>query len=299
VGSKNPAVRANEPSFTAAWVAALRGLGDLLPREVRLSEDPFGLRFSAPYVERVAGAARRFPGVAARALSRDHVLQIQIRTRVLDDELLGFVARGGRQVILLGAGFDCRPARFRRELEGVTVFEVDHPATQDKKRRVLAEIGADTGLVRYLPWDFEARPMADLPGCLSAVGHDPSRPTLTLWEGVTMYLTPDAIDAAVAAVRALSAPGSSFVFTYFDRAVLTRPPLRLHVFRALAARMGEPFRFGWDPLVLPAWLACRGFTLVSDRTDADLARELFPPRFSATCHGGLRHIAVAERAMPS
>jgi O-methyltransferase involved in polyketide biosynthesis len=114
-----------------------------------------------------------------------------------------------------------------------------------------------------------------------------------------MYLTSDAIDATVAAVRALSARGSSFVFTYFDRAVLTRPPLRMHLFRALTARVGEPVRFGWDPLALPAWLACRGFALVSDRTDADLARELFPPRFAATYHGGLRHIAVAERAAPS
>jgi O-methyltransferase involved in polyketide biosynthesis len=157
----------------------------------------------------------------------------------------------------------------------VGVGAVDHPATQEKKRRVLAEVGADTALVRYLPWDFESRPMADLPGRLSAVGHDASLPTLTLWEGVTMYLTPDAIDAAVSAVRALSAPGSSFVFTYFDRAVLTRPPLRMHVFRAVAARLGEPFRFGWDPLVLPAWLACRGFTLVSDLEHGD-ALELAP-----------------------
>jgi len=288
-------VRANEPSSSAAWVAALRGLGGLLPREARLSEDPFGLRFSAPYGDRLAGAARRFPAVAARALAGDSVLQMQLRTRVLDDVLLGFVARGGRQVILLGAGFDCRPARFRRELGDAAVFEVDHPATQAKKQRVLAEVAAETARVTYLPWDFEHDPMADLPGRLSALGHSPDRPTLVILEGVTMYLTPGAIDATFAAVRALSAPGSSFAFTYLDRTAIDHPPLRLHLFRMLFTRLGEPFRFGWDPLELPAWAAARGFTLVSDRTDADLARELFPPRFAATYHGGLRHIAVMER----
>jgi O-methyltransferase involved in polyketide biosynthesis len=111
-----------------------------------------------------------------------------------------------------------------------------------------------------------------------------------------MYLTRDAVEAAVSAVRALSAEGSPFALTYFDRAAIERPPLRLHVLGAVVARFGEPLRFGWDPLELSAWLGARGFSLVSDRTDADLARELFPPRYAATYHGGLRHIAVAQRA---
>jgi methyltransferase (TIGR00027 family) len=272
----------------------LRGLGALLPREARLSDDPFGLRFARP-VDRMARAARRFPAVASRALARDHVLSIQIRTRVLDDVLLGFLAQGGRQVLLLGAGFDCRAARFQRELAGATVFEVDHPATQAKKRRVLADLGAQTGPVAYLAWDFESAPMSDLPGRLAGLGHDAGCPTLTVWEGVTMYLTLDAIEAAVAAVHRLSAPGSTFAFTYLDRAAIERPPLRMHLLGAVVARLGEPFRFGWEPASLPAWLADRGFATVSDRTDAELARELFPPRYAATYQGGLRHIAVAER----
>jgi methyltransferase (TIGR00027 family) len=275
-------------------VAALRGLGTLLPREARLSDDPFGLRFARP-VDRVARAARRFPAVASRALAQSQVLAMQIRTRVLDDVLLGFLAQGGRQVLLLGAGFDCRAARFHRELAGATVFEVDHPATQAKKRHVLGSIGAESATVVYLPWDFETAPMADLPGRLSALGHDAGRPTLTLWEGVTMYLTSAAVESVVSAVRCLSTPTSPFAFTYLDRAAIERPPLHMHLMRAVAARLGEPFRFGWDPVLLPSWLSERGFATVSDRTDAELARELFPPRYAVTHHGGLRHIAVAER----
>ena len=288
-------MKPHEPSRTAAWVAALRGLGVFLPREVRLTDDPFGLRFARP-VARVARAARRFPRLASRAVTRNQVLSIQIRTRVLDDVLLDFIAQGGRQVLLLGAGFDCRAARFRRELEGVTVFEVDHPATQAKKRRVIAESGAPSASVVYLPWDFEGAALSELPSRLGALGHQRGRATLTIWEGVCMYLTPDAVDGAVAAVRELSAPGSPFAFTYLDRAAIERPPLRMHVLRAFVAGLGEPFRFGWDPQELPGWLAARGFVVVSDRTQVTLARELFPPRFAATEHGGLHHIAVAERA---
>ena len=36
------------------------------------------------------------------------VLYMQVRTRVLDDALLAFVRGGGAQIVLLGAGFDCR-----------------------------------------------------------------------------------------------------------------------------------------------------------------------------------------------
>jgi methyltransferase (TIGR00027 family) len=276
----------------------MRGLGELLPREARLAADPFGLRFYSPHGERLARAGRRFPAVAARAVSRSAVLAMQIRTRVLDDVLLGFAAQGGRQVLILGAGFDCRAARFRHELEGATVFEVDHPATQAKKRRVLAEGGIETARAVYLPWDFERTPLADLPGRLAALGHDASRPTLTLWEGVIPYLTADAVAATVAAVSALSAARSAFAFTYLDRAALEHPPLRTAVTGALVARLGEPFRFGFDPQDLPAWLVARGFSLLSDRTDAALARELFPAPFAATYHGGLRHIAVASRMGP-
>jgi methyltransferase (TIGR00027 family) len=274
----------------------MRGLGELLPREARLCEDPFGLRFAAPYGERVARAARRFPALARRALVLDHVLHMQIRTRVLDDLLLGFLAQGGRQVLLLGAGFDCRAARFRRELCDATVFEVDHPATQEKKRRVLAETGVESGRVVYLPWDFESARLGELPARLDALGHDAARPTLTIWEGVAPYLTKGAVADTACAVAAFSAPGSPFAFTYLDRSALTRSPLRTAILRAVVSGLGEPFRFGWDPQELPSWLAERGFTLVSDRTDAGLARELFPPRFATTYQGGLRHTAVASRA---
>jgi len=288
-------MRAHEPSRTAAYVAGLRGLAALLPPEARLSDDPFGLDFSRP-MARFAAAARRFPRVAARALAADHqLLSLQLRTRVLDDVLLGFAARGGRQVVLLGAGYDCRAARFPDELAGVTVYEVDHPATQAEKRRVLAESNAPSARVSYVPWNFEETPASDLPFHLAAVGHDHTQITLTIWEGVTMYLTAPTIEATVEAVRVLSAPGSTFAFTYFDRAAIDHPPLREKLVQAVVARLGEPFRFGFDPNDLPSFLGRHGFALLSDRTDGDLARELFPPRVARDYKGAMRHVAVAER----
>ena len=206
--------------------------------------------------------------------------------------MLGFLAQGGRQVLLLGAGFDCRAARFRRELADAIVFEVDHPATQAKKRRVLAEVGIERDGVGYLAWDFESTPMSELPARLAALGQLPPRLTLTVWEGVSMYLTPAAIEVAGTAVGALSAEGSPFAFTYFDRTALERPPLRMHLLGAVAALFGEPLRFGGTRSSCPGGLP----PAASRRSTAPTRTSPAAPRFSATFHGGLRHIAVAERS---
>jgi methyltransferase (TIGR00027 family) len=289
----------SQPSRTAAYVAVCRGLAGLLPPEARLASDPFGLLFGGRAASIAGRAALRAPAIARRLLRIQRfrpIVWMQIRTRVLDDELLRFARAGGSQVVILGAGFDCRAERFPDELAGVAVYEVDHPATQGKKRAVLARAHAESAPVRYLGWDFEHAAMAELPARLRALGHDPNRPTLVIWEGVTMYLTPPAIEATFASLAALMAPGSRLAVTYVDRAMLRRPDRRYRRLLKLLDAVGEPIRFGWDPAHLGGWLADRGFVLESDERDADLAREMLPPAYARLADERASHIAIAQRA---
>lgn len=269
-------------SQTAAMVAAARALGAQLPPQAQLAADPDGFRFVHPTIaaalrERGAfTAALRLPGPLRR-----WIVYMQVRTRVIDDALREFVAAGGRQVLLLGAGYDCRAHRLAEHLAGAAVFEVDHPATQRRKRKILDSSTQPRGAARYLPWDFERQPMADLPAALAAAGHKASEPTLVVWEGVTMYLTKDAIEATVAAVRVLGAAGSRLVFTYFDRAhVLGQAPWPSRLARAAVAQVGEPWRWGWAPAELPGWLAERRLELVSDTSMPQAAARLLPARWA-------------------
>ncbi len=270
-------------------MAAARAFGSVLPAEARLADDPYGLRFT---LDREPGRVEAF---AVRWLPpvRAWVMYMQVRTRVLDDVLLRFVEGGGRQIVLLGAGYDCRALRFSKALAEATVFEVDHPATQAHKRRVLGE--APPG-VRYVEWHFEERPMSELPGGLAAAGHDPARPTLTIWEGVTMYLTPEAIDASVRAVRAYSAVGSQLAVTYFTRDLIERPSAIRRMMSAVVATAGEPFRFGWDPAELPAWMSARGFALDRDMSMAEEARRLLPAREARWIADHGQRVAIARAA---
>jgi methyltransferase (TIGR00027 family) len=290
------ALKESVPSRTAAWVAACRSLGALLPGGAQLVRDPFGMHFLGERTSRAVALLEAAPPVG-RAILRasgpllTSVLYMQVRTRVLDDALRAFAAAGGRQVVLLGAGYDCRAARFAHELAGgapVTVFEVDHPATQAHKRRVLERLAPASLPVEYLPWNFESQPLSELADTLAAHGHQRGQQTFTIWEGVAMYLTEAAVDATVAAVRSYSAPGSPFAFTYFTPELLGRHWSQAGVLARVVARVGEPFRFGWAPEALPGWLGARGFGIDWDRDFGDAARELLPA-------DAARHVPIAGR----
>ena len=214
---------------------------------------------------------------------------MQLRTRAIDDCVEQFVADGGRQVLLLGAGYDTRALRLAQAAPDVVFYEVDHPSTQAHKQKVLARQRQEPVRARYLAWDFESRGLHALPAALAALGHRASAPTLTIWEGVTMYLSPAAIEASLRCVRALSGPGSRLVLTYFDRlAIQHASPLRSFV-----ARIGEPLRFGWSRGELGPHLAAHGFELASDEDPVQLARRLLPAEYAEAPFPQFRHIACA------
>ncbi|HEU0029155.1 MAG TPA: SAM-dependent methyltransferase [Kofleriaceae bacterium] len=301
-------MRDDTPSRTAAWVAAARQLGRLLPASVRLVDDPFGAAFTSARLcaliedavaddepdpsRQLATALRRIkhPLVAMPGL-RQWILYMQVRTRVIDDALDAFVARGGRQVVLLGAGYDCRALRMPA-LADARVFEVDHPATQRHKRAVLDEL-AQPSPSHYVTWDFEQRPVEDLPDALAEAGHDRAAPTFTIWEGVTMYLSESTIDASLRAIVEWSAPDSELAMTYFAKARLERPSLATRAVRAVVSTFGEPWRFGWKPDELPAYLRERGLELVRDVSLAGAARELLPGELAAHVSDDDRRVAFS------
>jgi methyltransferase, putative, TIGR00027 family len=128
------------------------------------------------------------------------------RSRFTEDQLALAAARGTAQYVILGAGLDSFACR--SELAGrLRVFEVDHPATQQRKRALLAAaVLAEPPTLTWVPVDFETD---ELIASLTAAGLDPFAPAFVSWLGVTMYLTAEAIGATLASLSRL-APGSGW-----------------------------------------------------------------------------------------
>ena len=304
-------MRDDTPSRTAAWVAAARHFGRLLPEGVRIADDPYGAIFTSATLAGLIEQAIAEAPPDDRALSlgnalrtvrhpvtripglRSWILYMQVRTRVIDDALRAFVAKGGAQVLVLGAGYDCRALRMP-ELDDTRVFEVDHPATQKLKRATLERHGIAHRGVTYVTWDFEERPVEDLPEHLTELGHDSSAPTFTIWEGVTMYLSEPAIDASLRAIAEWSGPGGELAMTYFARNRLAKPSLATRAIQAVVSTIGEPWRWGWAPDELPAYLTERGLELTDDLSLADAARELLPPELASAISDPDRRVALAS-----
>jgi methyltransferase (TIGR00027 family) len=138
-------------------------------------------------------------GMPSVVLTHMHA-SLEARTMFFDGQVTAAVAAGVTQIVVLGAGYDDRSLRFRTE--GVTFFEVDHPATQADKRARLSALGPGPVLVAA---DFRHD---DLTSVLADAGHDRSLATLFLAEGLLVYLDEAATVKLLGSARQASAPGS-------------------------------------------------------------------------------------------
>ncbi|WP_078953856.1 class I SAM-dependent methyltransferase [Streptomyces globisporus] len=131
-----------------------------------------------------------------------------LRTRVLDDFVLGAVHDGARQVVLLGAGLDTRA--FRLDLPSdCVVFEIDRAGVLAFKQRVLTDLSAAPRAKRVpVPVDLRA----DWATALTSTGFDPAAPSVWLAEGLLFYLPGPAETYLIDTVDRLTTGGSALAF---------------------------------------------------------------------------------------
>lgn len=297
----NHGMRDNRSSITASLVAFVRAVYTAAPPALNVAPDPVArallptpLRQAAVLLERspAAGALLRPMLRIASAGLFDHVA---LRTAAIDDALRAKLGAGVRQLVLLGAGLDARPYRLP-DLAGVRVFEVDHPATQRFKRARVAGLVPCAREVRYVPVDFERDSLA---GELAAAGHDAAQLTFWIWEGVTMYLHPAAIDATLAQIATRSAPGSIIAVTYATPELLRTlgmGPVLSRATRLAARAVGEPLRGLMSSDEFAARLRSAGFEVRSDTSAVDWAPRYWPARAARRVRSGER-LVIAERTL--
>jgi methyltransferase (TIGR00027 family) len=275
-------VREGEPSRTAFGAAMLRALHQDLDSP-RIFTDPLAWRILGDRDELLEGAKQW-----ERSRLR---LFIAVRHRFAEDALAAAYARGTRQAVVLGAGFDT--FAYRNPHPDLRVWEVDFPATGDWKRARLAQAGIDVpASVTYVGVDFESESFLER---LVAAGLDERDPAFFLWLGVVPYLSREATEATLRAVASI--PGGEVVFDLPAPAgdVPTKGRADRADLEARVAELGEPFRGGWDIAELLALLADLGLDDVED-LDRSAIRTRFLGLGPADRPGGA-HVIRARRTL--
>jgi methyltransferase (TIGR00027 family) len=206
-----------------------------------------------------------------------------LRTAAIDDAIRKTAAR---QVVILGAGLDGRAWRLP-ELSDAIVFEVDHPDSQRDKRARVGALTPTAREVRFLAVDF-ARD--SLEAALANAGHDVREPTMWVWEGVVMYLTPADVEATLAVLERRSAPGSALSITY------AAPAPMLRVVGLIVRLLGEPFRSAYTADQMAALLVRHGFRPLEDVDLPTLGARRSPELARAAKVAPHLRIVTAERA---
>ncbi|WP_432423060.1 class I SAM-dependent methyltransferase [Streptomyces pseudovenezuelae] len=251
---------------TALW-RALHVRADAPPHVL---DDEIGLRLADP-----GDDWRDRPDMDERATRRVRA-SIVARARFVEDLVVERAGEGVDQYVVLGAGLDTFAQRRPEVAARLRVFEVDRPGPQTFKRRRLEALGLGVpdGL-RLVPVDFEG----DWWGQVLAAGLDPDRPAVVASAGVTMYLTPEAVETTFRLVAGL-APGSTLVSTFLrpieDVEPEEQPQLRVAMEGARAA--GTPFQTFFRPPQILALAREAGFRTARHVSAEELAERYFAGR---------------------
>ncbi|WP_067540317.1 class I SAM-dependent methyltransferase [Nocardia crassostreae] len=259
------------PSRTAMFAAVSRGLFRLETASPWVLDDVLALVLVGPVWQQLRD---RFDPLFPDQVRREARASACTRSRYAEDRL---AAGAFTQFVILGAGLDSFAWRRPDLLGSLTVFEVDHPASQAWKLERARELGLPLSASQvFVPVDFEAGPVRD---GLGAAGFDWAQPTMFCWTGVAPYLTAQAIESTLHTIAA-AAPGSEVVFSYLaeDAALDDAGTEYARIYPPIAASVGEPLQPGWPVSEIESLVSQCGLKVVDHHTRADLQQRYFADR---------------------
>ncbi len=247
----------DKPSATALAVSMQRAAHLILDGEPKIFEDQFAL----PFIGQQSESSFKSLQTPEAKFTRSCIL---CRSRYAEDLLYKAISRGVKQYVILGAGLDSFAYQNKNLSDKLRIFEVDHPASQEWKRKRIEEAGISLPEnVCFVPIDFELQSLEE---GMAQGGYIPDDPTFFSWLGVTYYLTEDAVFNTLQYVATSAAPDSEIVFEYvLPDSMLSEEVLAMfknsrHVFGGF----GEPWISTFSPDYMASKLNEIGFDLIEE-----------------------------------
>lgn len=289
---------------TAQGVAKQRLIETLAEPEERIINDPYADRF-------VLGASViKFMGhrlnvwLAQKLVPGFHEHLIS-RTRFIDDLVKKNSASGVEQYVILGAGYDSRAHRLELP-SSLRIFEVDQPEVQARKRSKLPEELSNSENMTYVAVDFTHQSLTEQ---LINAGFDQNKSTVFTLEGVSQYITKEALSSTIKEVAALTQRASSTFFISYVSDLFDKNPeacfgkgypnaeKRAKLVMYGSAKVGEPWISFYSAEEIENVLSQHGYSVKENVTMKDLNSRYFAPVGRALSENQLlqlEHFVMAE-----
>jgi methyltransferase (TIGR00027 family) len=136
------------------------------------------------------------------------------RKAFVERQVRNGIDAGGRQVLVLGAGYDTLGWRLAPAFSTVNFFEIDRPETIRLKTKGIEAMGTRTNL-HCLAENLGKRDLVDILD--TDARWDSAAPTVIVAEGLLMYLHPEAVKRLLEQCTVVTGANSRIVFTYVGR----------------------------------------------------------------------------------
>jgi len=207
------------------------------------------------------------------------------RTRFIDDLIEKSTSIDIEQYVILGAGYDSRAHRLKLPSK-LKIFEVDQHEVQERKRSRLPDNTTNKANVIYISIDFNHQSLKEQ---LLNAGFDQNKSTIYTLEGVSQYITREALNSTLKVIDALNQNSNSKIFISYVNKLLkddpkacfgvgySNPEKAVKFITNGAAKVGEPWISFYSAKEIESLLSQNNFTLIENKTLADLNSKYFTP----------------------
>tara|TARA_B100001778_G_scaffold113985_1_gene93357 strand:+ start:428 stop:1336 length:909 start_codon:yes stop_codon:yes gene_type:complete len=207
------------------------------------------------------------------------------RTKFIDELIEKSAVNGIEQYVILGAGYDSRAHRLELP-SSLKIFEVDQPEVSDNKLAKLPKELPNSENVTYVNIDFSYQSLTDQ---LIGAGFDQEKSTIFTLEGVSQYITKEAVSSTIKELASLIKDTNSIFFMSYVDELLDKnpeacfgegypnPAKKASLIKGLSAKVGEPWISFYSCAEIEDLLLQNGYSIQENVTLEDLNSLYFSP----------------------
>ena len=289
---------------TAQGVAKQRLIETIAGADKRVINDPYADSFviGSGFIKLMGHKLNAWLSEKLAPGFHEHLIA---RTKFIDELIQKSAVNGTEQYVILGAGYDSRAHRLELP-SSLKIFEVDQPEVSDNKLAKLPKELPNSDNVTYVNIDFSYQSLTEQ---LIGAGFDQKKSTIFTLEGVSQYITKEAVSSTIKELASLTRDTHSIFFMSYVDELLDKnpeacfgegypnPAKKASLIKGLSAKVGEPWISFYNGAEIEDLLSQNGYSIEENVTLEDLNSLYFSP-VGRTLNENqifkLEHFVVAE-----